>query len=40
MNASSLTVNNVTECAHGQFTYDGTWVHEFGHAYGYEHFDD
>lgn len=33
-------VNSVTECAHGQATFNETWVHELGHAYGYDHFDD
>ncbi len=27
-------------CAHGLATYDGTWIHEVGHGYQFDHFDD
>jgi hypothetical protein len=33
-------VNSVSECAHGQQTFNGTWLHELGHGYGFGHFDD
>jgi len=42
--ADSPTVNgalqHVGTCAAGLATEDGTYVHELGHGYGYDHFDD
>lgn len=29
-----------SQCAHGGWTFAGTWVHEIGHTYGFDHFDD
>ena len=29
-----------SSCGTGTYSQEGTWIHELGHAYGYDHFDD